>query len=61
MVAMAFGLQEDHSRLHLHMQSVPIYLVTGECDEQQLCLHGGETEHNFCIMTQWGKHETVIL
>ena len=46
-----------------HAVYVPIYLVTGECDEQQLCLHDGETlsEHNLSIMTQWGKHETVIL
>ena len=37
--------------------------MTRKCDEKQLRLHDWETlsEHNLSIMTQWGKHKTVIL
>ena len=59
MVAMALGLQQDHC----YTQSMFQAILRQENVMKAIVIAYWETlsEHNLSIMTQWGKHKTVIL
>ena len=59
-IAMAVGFQYVKDSTQSMFQAI---LWQKKSNEQQLWLHDYETssEHSLSIMTQWGKHKTVIL